>query len=177
MNATKLGMTAKTLCLSWENPEELAALRREYHRYYKPKGRPEKELVDQIVDYAWRLRRAQIAETAMIEYHKNSNVWDEMTYTLDGLEKLSEKRLVSFPNHGPVQSQMYNNLLEIAQPVHKELFEGNSSVGKAHIDAADDLIKLARYETTLSRNFGAARQELRQLQNERREHEKGGVET
>ena len=174
LNATKFGMTAKTLCLPWEDPKALEASRREYHRYHKPKGRPEKDIVDRIVDIQWRLLRVERAERAILEYHKNSEDWKETTYALRAVDQLEEKKLVSFPNHGPVQSGMYDTLAGRAYPIYMELTAGVSCLGKAHIDAASDLAQVARHETTLWRNLRAARQELRQLQEERRKREKSG---
>jgi len=67
MNATKLGLFAQSPILPGEDPEQLAALTREYIYEYKPKTPTERALLDELVLADWFRRRYSRIEAQIIK--------------------------------------------------------------------------------------------------------------
>ena len=67
MNATKLGLFAQSPILPGEDPEQLAALTREYIEEYKPKTPTERALIDELVLADWFKRRYRRIEAEVIQ--------------------------------------------------------------------------------------------------------------
>ena len=74
-NGLKHGLSAKSLCLPGDDPEELDAFLDNYEADYCPINQTEAELVMQIAMATWRLRRFRRVEAAhfaaAIEDHKS----------------------------------------------------------------------------------------------------------
>jgi hypothetical protein len=66
-NAIKHGLTAHTLILQCESPEDYQAMLAEHIAIHQPATPPEKELVDQMAIARWRIRRFVAAETDLID--------------------------------------------------------------------------------------------------------------
>ena len=66
-NAIKHGLTAHTLILQCESPEDYQAMLAEHIAIHQPVTAPEKELVDQMTIARWRIRRFVAAETDLID--------------------------------------------------------------------------------------------------------------
>ena len=66
-NAIKHGLTAHTLILQCESPEDYQAMLAEHIAIHQPVTPPEKELVDQMAIARWRIRRFVAAETDLID--------------------------------------------------------------------------------------------------------------
>ena len=67
MNAWKHGLTAEKVVIPGEDAEQLKAIRRELWEEYEPLPGMESLLVDRIVHYEWRMRRALLLEAALLE--------------------------------------------------------------------------------------------------------------
>ena len=63
-NSLKHGITAQSVVLKDEDPEEFARLHQSYHETYAPEGPLEEQLVLQLVVSAWRIQRAYRSEAA-----------------------------------------------------------------------------------------------------------------
>src|SRR5215470_17595929 len=74
-NGLKHGLTAKSLCLPGDDPEELDAFLDSYEGDYRPTNQDEAELVLQMAMARWRLRRFRCVEAALfaskIDGHKS----------------------------------------------------------------------------------------------------------
>src|SRR5215471_21553140 len=74
-NGLKHGLSAKSLCLPGDAPEELDAFLDNFEADYRPTTQTEAELVMQIAMASWRLRRFRRVEAAhfaaAIEDHKS----------------------------------------------------------------------------------------------------------
>jgi hypothetical protein len=66
LNSLRAGLTAKTLVLPNENPEEVQARVDAWHHTYQPQGHDEEALVDQIALAEQRIRRIARAEEAIL---------------------------------------------------------------------------------------------------------------
>jgi hypothetical protein len=65
MNAAKHGLSALSVVLPGEDPEELAQLCRDMEADLRPRGALEREMLARVVGLLWRLRRAARAEAAL----------------------------------------------------------------------------------------------------------------
>lgn len=84
LNSVTHGMSAKTLILQNENPEQFAAMLASYTNYLAPSNPIEMDLVSDMVAARWRLRRIWRYETAMIDIEMDVQAAD------------FEKRFVNF---------------------------------------------------------------------------------
>ena len=66
LNALRFGFTSQVVVLPGEDLTAYRTLVRRYHHEYKPKGVVEEELVQAIVDTAWRLRRLAAIENNLL---------------------------------------------------------------------------------------------------------------
>ncbi len=66
LNGVRHGLTAGTTVLQGEDAKAFAGLRRELIDRLTPKGPVEDELVDRLAALLWRLRRAPVAEAALL---------------------------------------------------------------------------------------------------------------
>ena len=62
-NALKSGIDAASIIIPGEDPEKLKTLAAEFAESWRPADPREREMVDQLLDDAWRLRRLRAAET------------------------------------------------------------------------------------------------------------------
>ena len=65
-NALRHGLTAEKIIVPGETAEEFEALRAELYREHCPETVSERELVDVIATLQWRLRRAAIFESSLL---------------------------------------------------------------------------------------------------------------
>ena len=77
-NALKHGLTAKTVLLPNENPDEIQAKADSWRQTYNPQGTAEEELVDQIALCSLRLKRIAAAEETVLaaQFHGAELQWD-----------------------------------------------------------------------------------------------------
>ena len=76
MNAFSHGLTARTLILQNENPEQFAKILNSYFGYLKPTNQIEVDLIADMVAARWRLRRIWRFETAMLDIEMDSQAPD-----------------------------------------------------------------------------------------------------
>ena len=71
LNATKHGLTAQTVVLPSEDPTQYEAHRAQFFDEYQPATPTETQLVQELVDTAWRLNRIPLLETGLIARAEN----------------------------------------------------------------------------------------------------------
>lgn len=71
-NATKHGLTSRTVVLPHENKEEYEALKKEFVRKYRPAGILEQQMVTRMLDCWWLLNRALRVEAEFCEQRSNA---------------------------------------------------------------------------------------------------------
>src|SRR6266849_2908864 len=76
MNAFSHGLTAKTLILQSEDPDQFAIMLNSYFDYLAPTNQIEIDLIADIVAARWRLRRIWRYETAMLDIEMDSQAPD-----------------------------------------------------------------------------------------------------
>ena len=67
-NALKHGLTAAKIVIGDENPQEFEALRANFERDFQSETDFERELVERIASYTWRLRRIPVFEAAYMKF-------------------------------------------------------------------------------------------------------------
>ena len=103
-NALTHGLTARTVLLAGEDPEEYRRLRESMIAELGPEGALEPELVAQTVSVLWRMRRIPVVEAALMAW-------------LDALEREHDR---NYPSLAPVKrmtdqlwlGRMVNELLD-----------------------------------------------------------------
>ena len=73
MNALKHGVSARSLLLDWEDPDEFDTFGQCLRRDLAPEDAAEEMLVEKIIQLGWRLERGSRAETAAIRYAVSQN--------------------------------------------------------------------------------------------------------
>ncbi|HEX6894743.1 MAG TPA: hypothetical protein VF146_05695 [Bryobacteraceae bacterium] len=71
LNATKHGLTAQTVVLPSEDPAQYEAHRAQFFDEYQPATPTETQLVQELVDTAWRLNRIPLLEASLIARAEN----------------------------------------------------------------------------------------------------------
>ena len=169
-NATTHGLSAERVVIRGEDPEEFDELRRQLVAELGPTGRQETDLVDRIAICSWRLRRLYAVEAGIFDHERAKAEREAAEAELsDHEESLFEALELSGPKPGHEKEfEKASNKIENAERI---LSETSISVGAAFIrdsDGANALSKLSRYETTIERSLGRARDELARIQAERK---------
>lgn len=152
-NAATHGLTARTILLTGEDPEEYRRLREGVIAQLKPEGVLEHELVGQIVNFLWRQRRVPAFEAALLAVLEQEQ-GEEESYSPGG-----------FLSYEAAEDE------EEGEEVDLKL----GRTIKAFL-SADFSGKLSRYETGIQKQLPGLLQELRIMQNRRLEEAKSEKE-
>jgi hypothetical protein len=138
MNACKHGLTAETIIIDGENPEEFNHLHAQLEKEFKPPPGLESDLVERLAVYIWRMRRVPVFEAALLGL---------------GCERAaSDKR-------------KYRRLTPLRDPELKEVPFENIAIGLIENQAV--LQNLSRYEAALLNAYNRTLQQLLVLQDRR----------
>src|ERR1700733_11913343 len=74
LNALRHGLTAASAVLPCEDEAAFEAHRRRFFDEYQPATPTETQLVQELVDTAWRLNRIPSLEAALLELHKHKGI-------------------------------------------------------------------------------------------------------
>ena len=72
----KHGITAKVVVIGGEDPGQFELFRASLEEEFEPQASLERELVERLVGYAWRLRRIPIFEAAVMQGWASSSLED-----------------------------------------------------------------------------------------------------
>ena len=75
-NSLKHGLTAKTLCLTEEEHEEYNNLLKITFNHYRPISQMEVHVIQSVADLEWKLYKADIYESGILEQGRESNKHD-----------------------------------------------------------------------------------------------------
>lgn len=179
MNALKHGLTAKAPVLPTEDADEYRDFRQRLVDDLTPVGAFEEELVEEIIELSWRLRRACTVEQGIFvnaiaavdePFYRAQLRKFEITAADIAMKRL-EERLGLAGDAVVVTNEELHFLLEMQldEAVHiKRTDEGRLAHGFIE-DAAgpDGINKLARYETSLFRRRSQLMEMLTTLQSGR----------
>jgi hypothetical protein len=82
-NALKHGLMAAKIVIGDENPQEFEALRANFERDFQSETDFERELVERIASYTWRLRRIPVFEAAYMQFFERQARDDDPFSNID----------------------------------------------------------------------------------------------
>jgi len=166
LNALRHGLLTRDLVLPGEDADAFEDLLNQVRADVSPVGPIEELLADRVVNIMWRLERLARAETALFDWRvrilKVGQLADQV--------RAYEVPYPTFPVHITDKAAHTEATEALAQAKH-ERDQDKVLLGRA-LDAdakeGDVLGKLARYERSLERSLLRTLDELRQLQDRRR---------
>ena len=167
-NAMRHGLLARDVVLPEEDLDAFEDLLNQVRAELSPVGRIEELLVDRIVNIMWRLGRSARMETALFDWR----VRELQVSRLAAQVRSHESTLAdfSFPSH--ITDKVAHTEATEALARAKDERDGDQVLLGRAVDAdakeSDALGKLARYERSLERSLFRNLDELRHLQERRR---------
>lgn len=176
LNALRHGMTASTPTLPSEDPVQYDELRNRLTRDLAPKGATEERLVEEVVDFSWRLRRASNLELGVLaggvatldrRFFRDLQRRQEVTHG----DVLSAKCGPSLDEVIEVVNEDAHDILGVRISETEEVERSDEvRLASAFVEDAagpDALARLSRYETSLFRRRNQALETLATLQAQR----------
>jgi hypothetical protein len=169
LNACWHGLLARDVVLPGEDADAFEDLLNQARANLSPVGPIEEFLVDRLTNDMWRLRRLERAESALLYSRIHGVKADRLAK-----EVRSYERTISddFPSGRRITNEAAH--AEASEALERAKYEQDRDevlLGRA-IDAdakeGDAFTKLARYERSLERSFHRTLDELRQIQEKRR---------
>ncbi len=171
-NAFRHGLLAQDVVLPGEDVDAFEDLWNQVRADRSPVGPIEEFLVDRVVNAMWRLRRLARAETALLHSLIQGLKADQLAIEVRSYEETLVNPCWRRPEPPYITNKAaHTRASEAFGRARYEQYQDEVLLGLA-IDAdareADAFAKLARYERSLERSLLRALDELRQLQNQRR---------
>ena len=167
-NAFRHGLLAQDVVLPGEEADAFEDLWNQVRANLSPMGPVEEFLVDRVVNAMWRLQRLGRAETALLHSRVHGLKADRLAIQVCSYEK----EILPTLSFRTITDEAANT--EASEALGRARYERDRDevlLGRA-IDAdakeGDAFAKLARYERSLERSLFRALDELRRLQNRRR---------
>jgi hypothetical protein len=166
LNALRHGLLARDVVLPGEDADAFEDLLNQVRAELSPVGPIEELLVDRVVNIMWRLRRLAGAETALVDWRVRVLKVSQLADQVGSYE-------VTFPVFPPdiTDKAAHTEAKEALARAKHERDQDKLLLGRA-LDAdakeGDTLGKLGRYEKSLERSLFRTLDELRQLQDRRR---------
>jgi hypothetical protein len=169
LNALKHGLLAREVVLPGEDADAFEDLWNRVRADLSPMGPIEELLVDRIVNAMWRLGRLARAETALFLWRVHELKADRLkrqirSYETDLLGGFSSLTVIA---DKASHSEATDALAQAEYEQHRdEVLLGRAL--DADAKEGDAFAKLARYERSIERSLFRTLNELRQMQDERR---------
>ncbi len=181
LNATRHGLLSSAPVMAGEDASEYDAFCAQMESDLKPVGVLEQQLCARMAGALWRLRRLNHIESGILTGNAAEtfaaaaeSVAKSHTRTEGGLDALLESLSNGDGETTIVDEAAHADATDAAKDARAVLWSVPALLGAAYrVDAtgADALTKLSRYETTLERSLFKTGEELRRLQDARRERE------
>ena len=170
LNAIRHGLLARDAVLPGEDAGAFEDLWKEVWAEFSPVGPIEKLLVERAINAMWRLRRSARAETALFHWRV---YWLKAMRLKEEIKSYEKSVLDGLPLGTWITDKAsHSEAAEALGEVESERDRDEILLGCA-IDAdareGDTFAKLARYETRLERSLFRILNELRQMQEKRRD--------
>jgi hypothetical protein len=168
LNACRHGLLTRDVVLPGEDADAFEDLWNRVRAHHSPEGPLEEYYVDRVVNIMWRLQRAGRAETALFHSRIHGLKVDRIAEQVRSFKKPDLLEL-SFTTI--TDTAAHTEASEALDRARYERDRDEVLVGRA-IDAdakeGDAFAKLARYERSLERSLYLTNNELRRIQDERR---------
>ena len=182
-NSWKHGLTAQVVFALGEDAVAFSNLRDALMLQHDPQGALQCELVERIAGFLWRLRRAPLFETAILNYHQAMIAYEEEMHEPRERETRALNSVVARMHKEERGEEGIQ--IEEEDENQEKLDEGLSPFARSatlgcalHDDAVNGnaLGKLGRHETTLMNNLGKTLQMLLDLQSSGHQTEAAAAE-
>ena len=164
-NALRHGLLTQNVVLPGEDVDAFEDLRNQVWADRSPVGPIEEALVDRIVNILWKLRRLARAETALLHSRVQGLKADLLAKEVRSYEVYVRRPLAS--TLSITDETAHAKATEALARAKEEQDQDEVLLGRA-LDADAREGELARYERNLERSLYRALDELRQLQDRRR---------
>ena len=182
LNATRHGLLSSAPIMAGESEEEFNALRAQLQSEVEPVGILETQLCERMAGTIWRLRRLSHIEAGILTGNAAgafAEAADAIARTHTRREEGQSAALAQMNEEWEGRTVIENeeghsDATDAAKDARAVLWSVPALLGAAYrsdASGADALTKLSRYETTLERSLYRAGDELRRLQDARRERE------
>jgi len=169
LNAIRHGLLARDAVLLGEDSDAFEELRNEVWAELSPVGPVEKLLVERVVNEMWRLQRATRAETALYHWRMYRLKAMRLKQKVHSYEESVSDGLP--PGTWITDKAAHSEAQEAVAEAESERDRDEVLLGCAFDEdakEADTFAKLARYETCHQRSLFRILDELRQMQEKRR---------
>jgi hypothetical protein len=170
-NAVRHGLLARDVVIPGEDAEAFEDFWNEVRAQFSPVGPIEEFLVERVVNSMWRLRRLMRAETALF----HSYVYNCKLAGLQKAVRSYEKTVIEGIPKGVsfstkiTDEAAYTEAVEALEQAENERDRDQLLLGYMFsAEATDAFDKIARYERSLERTLSRTLDQLRQLQDQRR---------
>ena len=164
-NAFRHGILAQDAVLPGEDVDAFEDLRNRVRAEFSPVGPIEEFLVDRLVSDMWRRQRLERTETALMHSRVQALKADRLAIEMHSYEKTFGD-FMKIPCH--ITEAAHSEAHEALARARYERDRDEVLLGCAFAKAADTFSELARYERSIERSFLRNLDELRQLQNKRK---------
>ena len=171
LNACRHSLFARDVVLPEEDADAFEDLWNQVRAHFSPQGPIEEFLVNRVVNDMWRYRRWERAETALFHSRIHELKADRLARQVHSCEKtIADLSMSMYPPH-ITDEAAHTEAREALERARYERDRDEVLLGWA-IDAdakeGDAFSKLARYKRSLERSLHQALEELRQVQDKRR---------
>jgi len=171
LNAVRHGLLTRDVVLPEEDANAFEDLFNQVRTNLSPVGPIEEFLADRVVNAMWRLRRLERAETALFHVRIHRLKTYQLAAEVRSHEKNFQDQMKITPPPKITNKAAHTKASEALKRAEYEQSQDEVLLGRA-IDAdaneGDAFAKLARYERSLERSFHRALDELRRIQDKRR---------
>jgi hypothetical protein len=171
LNAIRHGLLTRDVVLPGEDADAFEDLFNQTRASLSPVGPIEEFLVDCVVNAIWRLRRLARAETALLHWRVHGLKADRLAIKVRSYERTMFDGLQLPTDIDITDKAAHSEAREALEQASYERNRDEVLLGRA-IDAdakeGDTFAELARYERSLERSLLRALDEIRQLQDRRR---------
>jgi len=182
LNATRHGLLSKAPIMAGESEEEYNALRSQLESELAPVGIMEGQLCERLAGMLWRLRRLSHIEAGILTAGAAGAFADAAdaiakshTRKEEGGAAVLAASLEDWEGRTVIENEeAHSDATGAAKEARAVLWSVPALLGAAFVNdagGADALTKLSRYETTLERSLFRSLEELRRLQDARRERD------
>jgi hypothetical protein len=177
LNALRHGLLAREVVLPGEDADAFEALWNQVRADLLPVGPIEQLLVDRIVNAMWRLRRLARTETALFHWRVHVLRADRLATQVRSYQKADFLDGL-FPSTVIVDKAAHSEARDALAQAEYERDRDEVLLGRA-LDAdakeGDAFAKLGRYERSIERSLFRHLNELRQMQDRRRNRRSSSI--
>jgi hypothetical protein len=169
-NAMTHGILSQQILVHGEDPDEFDTFRKDLADDLSPVGPVEELLVDQMVSCMWRYRRLLRVETGLFEFRYFENEVGRHDREAEShVEKhsLLDEEYGSLVSRTVVDREAYETAMAKKAGARQQLLDSLPQLGRGFAEDEKTYSALARYKSSILRDYYKAYHELERLQRSR----------